>query len=42
MKTMEAGDLIGLGLSLIAFVFLALVIVLFVLSCEYYMGFAGH
>jgi hypothetical protein len=39
---MESGDVAGIVLSLVAGVFLAIVIVLFVLSCMYYLGGVHH
>jgi hypothetical protein len=39
---MEKGDVAGIGLSIVAWIFFAIVIMLFVLSCMYYLGGPKH
>gem|GEM_PF-1722218 len=34
---MEKGDAVGIGLSIIAWIFFAIVITFFILSCMYYL-----
>jgi len=35
---MKSGDVLGIGLSIIAWIFFVIVVALFVLSCMYYIG----